>query len=127
MTDPIPTGIPGEMMFADGDLTLNEGRPTIELEVANTGDRAVQVGSHFHFFEVNRALRFDRGAAFGLRLDIPSGTSIRFEAGQSHRVTLIPFGGTRTILGFNGLTNGDGSAEAAERAAAKGFTTGGAA
>ncbi|MSP23483.1 MAG: urease subunit beta [Dehalococcoidia bacterium] len=111
MTDPIPTGIPGEMLFADGDLTLNEGRPTIELEVANTSDRAVQVGSHFHFFEVNRALRFDRRAAFGLRLDIPSGTSIRFEAGQSHRVMLITFGGTRTILGLNELTNGDGAAE----------------
>ncbi len=113
--------IPGEMLFADGDLTLNDGRPTIELEVANTGDRAVQVGSHFHFFEVNRALRFDRATTFGMRLDIPSGTSIRFEPGQSHRVTVVPFGGTSTIIGFNGLTNGDGAAEAAARAAAKGF------
>lgn len=115
------TIIPGEMLFAGGDLTLNEGRATVDLEVANTGDRAVQVGSHFHFFEVNRALRFDRAQAFGMRPDIPSGTSIRFEPGQSHRVTLVPFGGTRTILGFNGLTNGESAVEAAGRATARGF------
>lgn len=121
MTDPIPSGTPGEMLFGDGDLVLNEGRATVELDVANTGDRAVQVGSHFHFFEVNKALAFERGAAFGLRLDIPSGTSVRFEPGQSHRVTLVPYGGSRTILGFNGLTNGDGAAEAEARATAKGF------
>lgn len=121
MSDPIASGTPGEMLFGDGDLVLNEGRPTIDVEVANTGDRAVQVGSHFHFFEVNKALAFERVAAFGMRLDIPSGTSVRFEPGQSHRVTLVPFGGTRTILGFNGLTNGDGVAEAIVRAAAKGF------
>jgi urease subunit gamma/beta len=113
--------IPGEMFFAEGDLVLNAGRPSVELDVSNTGDRAVQVGSHFHFFEVNRALRFERSAAFGLRLDIPSGTSIRFEPGQSHRVALVPFGGSQTILGFNGLTNGEGATEAAERAAARGF------
>lgn len=121
MSDPIASGTPGEMLFADGDLVLNEGRPTIELEVANTGDRAVQVGSHFHFFEVNKALAFERGATFGMRLDIPSGTSVRFEPGQSHRVMLVPYGGSRTILGFNGLTNGEGAAEAAARAAARGF------
>jgi urease subunit gamma/beta len=84
--------VPGRTLFGEGELTLNEGRPTTELVVTNTGDRAIQVGSHFHFFEVNRALRFDRRAAFGQRLDVPSGTAVRFEAGQTHRVVLVPFG-----------------------------------
>ncbi|MCC7363996.1 MAG: urease subunit beta [Dehalococcoidia bacterium] len=114
-------GAPGEILYGGGDLVLNEGRDAIELDVTNTGDRAVQVGSHFHFFEVNRALRFDRRATFGMRLDIPSGTAVRFEAGQTHRVSLVPYGGARRILGFNGLADGDGVAAAFARAAGLGF------
>lgn len=114
-------GAPGEILHGEGSLVLNAGRPATELEVANTGDRAVQVGSHFHFFEVNRALHFDRVRAYGLRLDIPSGTSVRFEAGQTHRVTLVPFGGERRVVGFNGFVQDDGFEEAAARARAAGF------
>lgn len=114
-------GAPGEVLYGEGDLVLNDGRATLEMEVANTGDRAVQVGSHFHFFEVNRALRFDRARSFGLRLDIPSGTSVRFEAGQTHRVTLVPYGGSQRILGFNGFADGEGFEPAAARARAAGF------
>jgi urease beta subunit len=91
------------------------------MEVTNSGDRAIQVGSHFHFFEVNRALQFPRASAFGMRLDIPSGTAVRFEAGQTHRVDLVPYGGTATIIGFNALANGDGFEAAAARARAAGF------
>lgn len=115
---------PGHILYAGDDLTLNEGRPVTTIDVTNSGDRAVQVGSHFHFFEVNRALRFARAGTFGLRLDIPSGTSVRFEAGQTHQVRLVPFGGARRILGFNGLAAGEGLAEAAVRAAELGFTNG---
>ena len=86
-------GAPGEICYGEGDLVLNDGRAAIELDVTNTGDRAVQVGSHFHFFEANRALTFDRAAAFGYRLDIPSGTAVRFEAGQTHHVSLVLFAG----------------------------------
>ncbi|MBM3941378.1 MAG: urease subunit beta [SAR202 cluster bacterium] len=89
-----------------GTIELNSGRPTVSLSVWNTGDRAVQVGSHFHFFEVNRALRFDRAAAFGMRLDIPAGTAVRFEPGDRKDVTLVAIGGTRRVQGLNGLTNG---------------------
>ena len=99
--------IPGEILPASGEITLNAGRPTITVQVLNTGDRPIQVGSHYHFFEVNRALRFDRAAAFGLRLDIPAGTAVRFEPGEEKEVTLIPFGGQRRVLGLNGLTEGD--------------------
>lgn len=112
---------PGAFLFADGDIVLNEGRTSIELDVVNTGDRAIQVGSHFHFFEANAALHFDREAAFGTRLDIPSGTAIRFEAGQEHRVSLIPYGGARRIRGFNGLTAGGGAEAAIARARERGF------
>lgn len=112
---------PGETLHGDGDLVLNADRPVTRLEVTNTGDRAVQVGSHFHFFEVNRALRFDRAATFGHRLDIPSGTAVRFEAGQTHLVDLIPFAGDRHIHGFNALTNGDPPEEAIRRAELRGF------
>ncbi len=94
--------IPGEILTADGDITLNEGRPPLVLTVANTGDRPVQVGSHYHFFEVNPALTFDRARARGMRLDIPSGTAIRFEPGQSRDVQLIPYAGTRRVVGFRG-------------------------
>lgn len=101
------TIIPGELIPAPGSLTLNAGRQARTLVVVNTGDRPVQVGSHYHFFEVNRALRFDRAAAFGLRLDIPAGTAVRFEPGAEKEVLLVPFGGQRVILGLNGLADGD--------------------
>lgn len=112
---------PGSTIYGDGDLILNDGRPVTELDVSNSGDRAVQVGSHFHFFEANAALRFDREASFGMRLDIPSGTAIRFEAGQTHRVALIPFGGARRILGFNGLTIHNDRSASILRAKERGF------
>jgi urease subunit gamma/beta len=99
--------IPGEILPAPGDITLNAGRPTVTVQVVNTGDRPVQVGSHYHFFEVNRALHFDRAATFGFRLDIPAGTAVRFEPGEGKAVTLISFGGQRRVLGLNGLTEGD--------------------
>jgi urease subunit beta len=92
--------IPGEILTAHGDVTLNANRAPVVLTVANTGDRPVQVGSHYHFFEVNPALRFDRAKARGMRLDIPSGTAIRFEPGQSREVQLISYGGARRIVGF---------------------------
>jgi urease subunit gamma/beta len=91
---------PGEVMALEGDLTLNEGREAITLTVANTGDRPIQVGSHYHFFETNPALRFERNQARGMRLDIPAGTAVRFEPGQSRDVRLIPLAGSRTIYGF---------------------------
>ena len=93
--------IPGELFPATGDLVLNEGQPTLTLEVANTGDRPVQVGSHYHFFETNDALAFDRDQARGMRLDIPAGTAVRFEPGQSRQVTLVPYRGKREVWGFN--------------------------
>jgi urease subunit beta len=98
--------IPGELIAEPGDLELNAGRPVTTLTVANTGDRPVQVGSHFHFHEANPALNFDRDAARGLRLDIPAGTAIRFEPGDSREVQLVPFAGERRVFGFNGLING---------------------
>ncbi|MGI3163191.1 urease subunit beta [Pseudooceanicola sp. 200-1SW] len=93
--------IPGELLPAEGTLTLNDGIQSVTLMVANTGDRPVQVGSHYHFAEANPALDFDRAAAHGLRLDIAAGTAVRFEPGQRREVQLIPFGGGRTIYGFN--------------------------
>jgi len=98
--------IPGEIFFAEGDIELNAGRPTLTLRVVNTGDRPVQVGSHYHFYETNTALDFDRGATRGMRLDIPSGTAVRFEPGQAREVTLVPYGGKRIVIGFNGLIMG---------------------
>jgi len=92
--------IPGEVVPADGEIELNEGQPTVTLEVANTGDRPVQVGSHYHFFETNKALRFDRAKARGMRLDIPAGTAVRFEPGQTREVTLVPYRGDRKVFGF---------------------------
>ena len=94
--------IPGEIDTAAGDIELNAGAPRTTLEVANTGDRPIQVGSHYHFAETNPALRFDRAAARGQRLDIAAGTAVRFEPGQSRKVTLVPFGGGRTVYGFRG-------------------------
>ena len=93
--------IPGEIFPAPGDMTLNAGRTAITLMVANTGDRPVQVGSHYHFAEANPALEFDRDAARGMRLDIAAGTAVRFEPGQRREVQLIPYGGDRIVLGFN--------------------------
>ena len=102
----MPPLIPGELIPEPGDLELNAGRPVTTLTVANTGDRPVQVGSHFHFHEANPALNFNREAARGLRLDIPAGTAIRFEPGDSREVQLVPFAGARRVYGFNGLING---------------------
>ena len=98
--------IPGEVFPAEGDLELNAGRETVTLEVANTGDRPVQVGSHYHFFETNEALDFDRDAALGQRLDIPAGTAVRFEPGQTREVTLVPYAGNRIVKGFNAKIQG---------------------
>jgi urease subunit beta len=93
--------IPGEIFPAPGEIVLNKDSATISISVANTGDRPIQVGSHYHFAEANAALAFDRQAALGRRLDIPAGTAIRFEPGQSREVTLIPYGGARLVYGFN--------------------------
>jgi urease beta subunit len=98
--------IPGEIMLGQGDIIAFEGRQTFELMVANTGDRPIQVGSHCHFFEANRALRFDREKAFGFRLRIPAGTAVRFEPGEDKRITLVEIGGNRVAHGINGLTQG---------------------
>jgi len=99
--------IPGEYFIADGDLTLNSDREAITLEVANTGDRPVQVGSHYHFAETNLGLEFDRDAAHGMRLDIAAGTAVRFEPGQRREVSLIPIAGGRKIYGFNQKVMGE--------------------
>jgi urease subunit beta len=98
--------IPGEYLLAEGEIELNAGLPVTEIEVANTGDRPIQVGSHYHFAETNPALAFDRAAARGQRLDIAAGTAVRFEPGQSRRVKLVPFGGGRIVHGFRGETEG---------------------
>jgi urease subunit beta len=98
--------IPGEIIASDGELVLNEGLGTVELSVANTGDRPVQVGSHYHFFEVNDALVFDRAIARGMRLDIPAGTAVRFEPGMERMVKLVPFTGGRAVYGFQGKVMG---------------------
>ena len=97
---------PGEYLLGDGDIELNAGRPTVRLEIANTGDRPIQVGSHYHFFETNPALRFERALSRGMRLDIPAGTAMRFEPGQTREVQLVAFGGDRIVHGFRGAVNG---------------------
>jgi urease beta subunit len=114
---------PFEYLVADGDIELNVGRPIVRLTVSNTGDRPIQVGSHYHFFEVNRALRFDRRAAYGLRLSIPAGLAVRFEPGDEREVDLVPFGGAGQVIGFAGLVDGPLEARAAalERAAEYGL------
>lgn len=117
---------PGEIIAAEGEIELNAGRRRDSVEVTNTGDRPVQIGSHFHFFESNRALDFERGRAFGMRLDIPAGTAVRFEPGQSKRVDLVAFGGAREVSGLNALAEGgtegaDALEAALERARSKGF------
>lgn len=117
---------PGELIVEDGEIELNAGRRKLTLRVVNTGDRPVQIGSHYHFFEVNRALDFDRAAAFGMRLDIAAGTAVRFEPGQEKEVTLTAFGGKKRLSGLNGLSNGAADdpkvkAAAVEQARAAGF------
>jgi urease beta subunit len=98
--------IPGEIFVAGGDIELNAGRPMVTLTVANTGDRPIQVGSHYHFFETNAALSFDRAQARGFRLDIPAGTATRFEPGQTREVRLVAYAGARRVIGFNAKVNG---------------------
>src|SRR4051812_35799535 len=119
--------IPGEWLLADEPIEINAGRPTVRVSVRNTGDRPIQVGSHFHFFEVNRALDFDRPATLGMRLDVPSGQSVRFEPGDERDVDLVAYGGAGRVVGFNGLIDGSPSARwtarrALARAAERGFS-----
>jgi urease beta subunit len=109
--------IPGEYLLEGGDVVANAGRRTVELTVANTGDRPIQVGSHFHFFEANRALRFEREQAFGMRLNVPAGTAVRFEPGDAKRVTLVELAGARQVFGLNNLTDGGDRARALRRLA----------
>lgn len=109
--------IPGEMLIDDGEITINEGKNAIEITVTNTADRPVQTGSHFHFFEVNKMLEFDRAAAFGKRLDIPAGTAVRFEPGESKKVKLVDIGGKRVGMGLNDLTQGCFDDESVKRSA----------
>ena len=118
--------IPGEYILAEGDIKANVGRATARVLVANTADRPIQVGSHFHFFEVNRALRFDREAAYGMRLELAAGTAVRFEPGEEKEVNLVALGGQRIVYGMNGLVMGaldaPGAKEAAlEKARAEGY------
>jgi urease subunit beta len=97
---------PGEVLTKPGEITLNADRPTVTVSVANTGDRPIQVGSHYHFFETNNALRFERDKARGFRLDIPAGTAVRFEPGQTREVRLVAYAGARRVFGFQGKING---------------------
>src|SRR6056297_692139 len=116
--------VPGEVITGEGTVTLNEGRETAEVTVGNTGDRPVQVGSHFHFFEANAALEFDRETAFGMRLNIPAGTAVRFEPGDEQTVELVAIGGKRVAHGMNGIVNGTVDADpsdALEKLRAAGF------
>ena len=118
--------VPGELFIDDGDIELNAARQTVSLKVTNTGDRPVQIGSHYHFFETNKALDFQRAEAYGMHLDIPAGTAVRFEPGEAREVTLVEFGGTGELYGLNGLTNGSRhsetrKADALRRAREQGF------
>jgi urease subunit beta len=117
--------IPGEYILKSEDIHANKGRATVKITVVNTGDRPVQIGSHYHFFEVNKELSFDRSAAFGMRLNIAAGTAVRFEPGERKHVELVDFGGNKIIYGFNDLTNGIISEEnkkaAIEKAISKNF------
>ena len=131
--DPIRPGVkkcerlfPGELGVDDGEIEINAGRRTATMIVTNSGDRPVQIGSHYHFFETNKALDFDRAAAYGLRLDIPAGTAVRFEPGEAKEVTLTEFGGTQELYGLNNLTNGSArcvetKAKALQRARERSF------
>lgn len=104
--------IPGQIISATQDVVCNVGRKTVTIDVANVGDRPIQVGSHYHFFETNKKLQFDREKAFGMRLNIVAGTAIRFEPGEKHQVTLVEFAGKKMVFGHNGLVNGSISTEA---------------
>jgi len=117
---------PGEIFTPEGDIELNVGRKKVTIKAVNTGDRPIQIGSHYHFFEANKALNFDRAASFGMHLDIPAGTAVRFEPGEAKEVTLAAFGGSGEIFGLNNLTDGSTRADAQKKAAlakakAKGF------
>lgn len=117
---------PGELDCEEGEIEINAGRRSVTIKVVNTGDRPVQIGSHYHFFETNKALEFNRASAFGLRLDIPAGTAVRFEPGEAKEVVLTEFGGTQELYGLNNLTNGQISSQdikdqALQRARARGF------
>ncbi len=103
--------IPGEMIVSAGEIELNAARPTVRLRVGNKGDRPIQIGSHYHFYEANEALEFNRQQAKGMRLDIPAGTAVRFEPGDEREVQLVPFVGSREVYGFNGKVNGNLDAE----------------
>lgn len=120
--------IPGEYILSEGEIEANKGRKTVRLSVANTGDRPVQVGSHFHFFEANKALEFDRGKALGMRLNIPAGTAVRFEPGEEKDVTLVELGGKKAVYGLNSLTEGavrsPATADRANRKAVRGHFKG---
>ncbi len=120
--------IPGEYFLAEEAIVANTGRKTVEILVENAGDRPIQVGSHFHFFEANRALRFERAKAFGMRLNVPAGTAVRFEPGDAKRVILVELGGNREVYGLNGLTEGPitetTKVSSLERALDKGFKGG---
>jgi urease subunit gamma/beta len=122
---PAPASIPGEIMPAEGEIELNAGRPEVALTVTNLADRPVQVGSHYHFAEANPYLRFDRGRAYGHRLDLPAGMAVRFEPGETRAVQLVPIAGARVVRGGNGLAEGpvtdEGRARAVEAALAQGF------
>jgi len=111
--------IPGEYILITGSIECNVGRPTTKIPVVNTGDRPVQIGSHFHFFEVNRLLQFERGKAFGMRLNIAAGTAVRFEPGEEKEVELVSFGGNKKIVGFSNLVGGDINEENRESALKK--------
>ena len=115
--------IPGEYFVGINDIECNPGRETIVIVVVNTGDRPVQIGSHFHFFEVNRQMEFDRGKAFGMRLNIASGTAVRFEPGEEKEVELVAFGGSRNVFSINNLVNGNTSNEANKAEALKKLTS----
>ena len=106
--------IPGEYVLGEGDVLANQGRRTVELTVTNTADRPIQVGSHFHFFEVNRALEFDRASAYGQHLNIPASTALRFEPGDEREVNLVPYMGKRGVYGFNNLVDGPTTGKTAE-------------
>ena len=116
--------IPGELLIDEGEIELNAGRESVTLRVDNTGDRPIQVGSHTHLFEVNKALEFDRESAYGFHLDVPAGTALRFEPGEGREVTLVAFGGNRTVYGMNALVGGlldERREKALERARANGY------
>jgi urease subunit gamma/beta len=119
--NPVAGRVPGEVVPAEGEIELSQGRERVTVSVANTGDRPVQVGSHYHFFEANRALRFERERAFGMHLDIPAGTAVRFEPGEDREVGLVAFGGDGLLYGLNRLTDGGTLEEALTRAREQGY------